>query len=93
MPLHKQLANIGGEVYRAVKFKNQGNERWKIHFDAALELTDLCIEFFDETKNSCKLQELQKSREVLCAHFYANYENLVLNEKLLQKYYDDFALL
>ena len=93
MPLHKQLANIGGEVYRAVKFKNQNNERWKIHFDTALELTDLSIELLDGTQNLFKLQELRTSREVLYAHFYANNENLVLNEKLLQKYYDDFALI
>jgi len=63
-----QMANLGSEVGRAIKWKEKDPERSKYAFESALELLDLTIE---DTKNHKKstLIELCRLREVLADYF------------------------
>jgi hypothetical protein len=63
-----QMANLGSEVSRTIKWKNKDPERSKYAFDSALELLDLTIEDSKNQKKS-KLIELCRLREVLADYF------------------------
>jgi len=62
-----QMANIGSEVERAIKWKEKGNNNYsRLAFERALELMDLTIE---DEKNYKRLRELVRLREVLVDYF------------------------
>jgi hypothetical protein len=63
-----QMANLGSEVSRAIKWKINDSERSKCAFESALELLDLTIM---DTKNKKKstMTELCRLREVLADYF------------------------
>ena len=71
LPLFSQMANLGSEVSRAIKWKNKDPERSKYAFESALELLDLTIE---DTKNHKRstMTELCRLREVLADYFCFN---------------------
>lgn len=63
----EQMANIGSEVERAIKWKNKNNAQYcQMAFERALELLDLTI---DGKKDINCLRELLRLREVLADYF------------------------
>jgi len=70
-PFLEQMANIGSEVYRAINWKEKGNEEYaQMAFERSLEL-------FDLTKESeltyPKYKELLRMREIWVDYF--KYDN------------------
>lgn len=67
----EQMANIGSEIERTIKWKKKGNREYSLlAFERALELLDLTIE--NERRNSYT-RELLRVREMLADHF--SFEN------------------
>ncbi|MFH0864123.1 MAG: hypothetical protein V1858_03480 [Candidatus Gottesmanbacteria bacterium] len=65
--LIEQLANIGSEVERSIKWRSKGdNETSKNAFIRALELFDLTI---GDPKNKNRLKEVCRARELFCDFF------------------------
>ena len=64
----EQMANLGSEVERAIKWRKKDPERGRAAFESALELLDLTI---DDKKNRIKatMKELCRLREVLVDYF------------------------
>ena len=63
----EQMANVGSEVERAIKWKNKENLKYsRMAFERALELIDLTIA---DQKNRKKLKELLRVRETLADYF------------------------
>lgn len=63
----EQMANIGSEVERTIKWKNKGNMEYsRMAFERALELLDLTIA---DEKNKKRLKELLRIREILADYF------------------------
>jgi len=89
LSLSEQLANIGSEVIRAMKWHQKGE---KEHFEKAIERA---LELFDLTlsdqrwKNRAK--EIARMREVICDFFYCGnqYNSNLLS---LDNYFFHFAL-
>ena len=67
MSFFEQMANVGSEVERAIKWKNKGHSEylWKC-LERALELLDLTI---SDARNGGRLRELARLREVLADYF------------------------
>lgn len=62
-----QMANVGSEVERAIKWANKGNVEYKnMALERALELLDLTIA---DKKNIFRLKELTRLRETLADYF------------------------
>jgi len=82
----QQMANVGSEVERAIKWKAKGNRNYsRLSFERALELLDLTI---DGAKKS-RLRELTRLREVLVDYFA--YNNIYRSsEKNLHNYFYGF---
>lgn len=85
-----QMGNIGSEVYRALKYKDNPR-RFQGCFDRALELFDFTIDALQEKKEFGKLQEVCRAREEFCDFFLGNSYNTDPNS--LQHYYDEFISL
>lgn len=91
-----QMANIGSEVSRAIKWREKGRlDRMEQACIRALELFDLTLESCcnDSLKRQRgRLKELCRAREEFCDFFYGSNE---FNTDLarLQRYYDQFALM
>lgn len=63
----EQVANIGSEIERTIKWKNKENAEYsRLAFERGLELLDFTIE---DPKNKKRLKELMRVREVLADHF------------------------
>ena len=72
LSLVTQLANIGSEVARAIKWKNLHNEEYfQPAFERILELIDLTIA---DPKNRKRLKEVVRAREMLVD--YLMYDNV-----------------
>lgn len=70
MPFFEQMANIGSEVERAIRWKEKANKEYsRLAFERGLELLDLTI--FDG-KNLKRLKELTRAREILADYFMFN---------------------
>ncbi|MEI7621393.1 MAG: hypothetical protein WCJ51_02565 [Candidatus Moraniibacteriota bacterium] len=63
----EQIANVGSEIERTIKWKNKGNAQYSsLAFERGLELLDFTIE---DEKNRSRLKELLRVREALADHF------------------------
>ncbi len=62
----EQMANVGSEVERAIKWRAKNNDYFQMAFERALELLDLTA---DDLKNKSRLKELLRLREVLADYF------------------------
>ncbi len=63
----EQMANIGSEVERALKWREKNNlEYSRLAFERSLELLDFTIQ---DEKNNSKLRELLRLREFLADYF------------------------
>ena len=90
MTFAEQMANVGSEVFRAVKWKEKRKpERTLLAADRALELLDFTIQCAQESKRN--LKELMRLREVLCDFFYGNNEYGSTQENL-NKYFHEFEM-
>ncbi|MFH1187638.1 MAG: hypothetical protein V1688_02120 [bacterium] len=86
----EQLANIGSEVERTIKWKEKGNTEFSQNaFFRALELLSLSI---DDEKNLSRLKELTRLYEVLVDYFAG--ENIYKStDELWRKYFYSFNYL
>ena len=82
----QQMANIGSEVERAIKWKAKGNPGYnRLSFERALELLGLTI----AGAKKSRLKELTRLREVLVDYFA--YKNIYRSsEKNLHNYFYGF---
>lgn len=68
LPLVEQLAHVGSEVERAMRWRSRGNAEFaRRAFERALELLDLTIA---DAKHRSRLRELTRLREVLADSFW-----------------------
>ena len=83
----EQMANIGSEVERAIKWNNKNNKEYgRLAFERALELLDFTI---DDGRNNTRLKELLRLREVLVDYFAFNNE-YKSSDKKWQTYFYGF---
>jgi hypothetical protein len=72
IPFFEQMANIGSEVERAIRWKEKGNKEYsQMAFERALELLWITI---SDSKNTKRLKELTRLREILIDYFQFNNE-------------------
>jgi hypothetical protein len=72
LSLVEQLANVGSEVERALRWREKGNAEFgQRAFERALELLDLTIA---DAANLDRLRELTRLREVLADYFWFDNE-------------------
>ncbi|MDD5056187.1 MAG: hypothetical protein PHZ00_08055 [Candidatus Peribacteraceae bacterium] len=84
-----QLANVGSEVGRALKAKQEGRtDRMTAPLDRALELLDLTIA---DPKHRHRLKELCRLREVLCDFFLGD-NDYGSNPDVIDRYFLEFAV-
>lgn len=84
----EQMANVGSEVERAIKWKNKGNKEYStLAFERALELLDLTIA---DEKNKTKLKEIVRVREALADYFVFDNE-YKSSDKSWQNYFYAFS--
>ncbi|MBU0459139.1 hypothetical protein KJ652_05525 [Patescibacteria group bacterium] len=89
LTLAEQLGNIGSEISRVLRAKENNNEeRYKNALDRALELIDLTI---NDPKNKHRLREICRVREVVADYFAGNNEYCSSGESL-NKYFMYFAI-
>jgi hypothetical protein len=68
LPLVEQLAHVGSEVERTMRWRHKGNSEYaRRAFERALELLDLTIA---DVKHRSRLRELTRLREVLADYFW-----------------------
>lgn len=82
----EQMANVGSEVERAIKWRGKNQAYGQAAFERALELLDLTA---DDSKNRLRLKELLRLREVLVDYF--KYDNIYgSSDKKWQNYFFAF---
>lgn len=89
-PLPEQLANIGSEIFRTIKWHHQGNADYsKMAFERALELFDLTLQ---DPKNRGRLKEVARGRELAVDYFFGCnvYQS---SDEFWQKYFMAFNTL
>jgi len=89
MSIIDQISNIGGEVNRAIKWKNKNDTIKKLNFyNKAIELIVLTVK---DPKNKHRIRELEFCKEELKDYFLG--DNLYgTTDNVLIKYYDAFLL-
>lgn len=85
----EQMANVGSEVERTVKWRQKGNPEYaRLAFERTLELLDLTIQ---DIKNKNRLREILRVREALADHFFfSNVYNTT--EQIWRNYFISFAI-
>jgi len=84
--IFEQMANIGSEVERTIKWRKKDLKYSKMAFERCLELVDLTVA---DPKNKNRLKEILRSREALVDYFVG--ENIYgSTDKLWQNYYYGF---
>jgi hypothetical protein len=87
LSLVEQLANIGSDVVRTIKWKNKGNlNRSQKAFERTLELLDLTV---SDPKNRYRLKEILRTREALIDYFIFD-NKYSSTDKLWEKYFYNF---
>ena len=86
LTFYEQMANVGSEVERTIKWREKNEGYSERAFERALELLDLTI---DDRKNLDRLKELTRLREALADHFVFDnsYES---SDKSWHKYFFAF---
>jgi hypothetical protein len=81
----EQMANIGSEVERAIKWKNKGNaDFFQLAFTRAIQLLDFSLA---DKKNNARLKELVRIRETLADYFLFNNQYGSSDEKWRRYFY------
>lgn len=86
--IHEQMANIGAEVGRAIKWKSKNQKIFLNAFYRALELIDLTVA---DKKNNNRLSEILRLRETI-ADFLVGDNIYKQTEKQIEKYFYYFTL-
>jgi len=87
LSLAMQMANIGSEVERTMKWEKQGNREYaEKAFDRALELFDLTA---DDQKNKKRLKEILRARESWVDFFFGG-NSLRATDDSWRKYFYPF---
>jgi len=85
--IFEQMANIGSEVERTIKWRGKDKKYSDMAFERCLELIDLTVE---DKKNNNRLKEILRSREALVDYFA--YDNTYgSSDKLWQNYFYGFT--
>ena len=88
MPLLERMANIAGEVERAMNWRTKNNADYSQRaFERALELIDLTLEYNQKRSH---LKEIARMRETLVDYFYGANE-FKSTEASLRKYFSHFT--
>ena len=87
MPVYEQISNIGGEVARAIRYKNRGE------MQKACNFCDKAIEFWEKSKRDPKNKH--RLGEFNCAideleDFFKGDNIYNTSDEILRKYYDAF---
>jgi len=86
LSLLEQLANVGMDISRTIKWKNRGEmDHSQSAFFRALELLDFTIA---DPKNRKRLRELVRARYVLVDHFFHDNEYNSTDEQWENYFYD-----
>ncbi len=86
--LLEQMANVGSEVERALKWKEKNNSELSMKaFDRALELLGLTL---GSPRNRGRLKEIARTKEVLLDFFYGQ-NQFAVTAASLRKYFLEFA--
>lgn len=86
LPLFEQMANVGSETGRAIRWRGKNPEYAKLAFERALELLDLTLA---DKKNRWRLKELVRVRELLADYFL--FENIYgSSDEKWQRYFYSF---
>jgi hypothetical protein len=87
LSLCEQMANIGSEVSRALKWREKGNIEYSLRAASrALELLDLSL---DAAETYPKLKEIARLRESVADYFYGSNE-FGSSDDLWRGYFDHF---
>lgn len=85
LSLIEQMANVGSEVERAIKWKEKENQEYsQMAFFRALELLDLIIK---DNKNKSRLKEITRVREAFADYFAFNNEYCSTAEEWRKYFY------
>ena len=88
LPFLEQMANIGSEVERALKWRAKHNTAYyQQAFERALELMDLTLE---SATGFPRLKELARLREAIVDYFFG-LNQFKSTEALWKKYFSSFA--
>ena len=84
----EQMANIGSEVERALKWRSKHNSAYcQQAFERALELADLTL---DNLTSFCRLKEVARLRETIVDYFFGTNE-YGCDEAFWKKYFLPFT--
>uniref|UniRef100_A0A7C6EIR8 Uncharacterized protein n=1 Tax=candidate division WOR-3 bacterium TaxID=2052148 RepID=A0A7C6EIR8_UNCW3 len=86
LTLIEQLANIGSEVERAIRWRPKNQKYFEGAIERALELIDLTV---SDVKNRKRLKELLRLREALVDYFYFD-NQYGSSDKLWHNYFYPF---
>ncbi|MEK7166972.1 MAG: hypothetical protein AAB732_00970 [Patescibacteria group bacterium] len=82
----EQMANIGSEVERTIKWREKNTQYSQQAFERALELLSFTI---DDPKNKTKLKEILRCRELWCDYIVGD-NQYNQNDALWQNYFFAF---
>ncbi|HEV2601649.1 MAG TPA: hypothetical protein VGT41_05095 [Candidatus Babeliales bacterium] len=86
----EQMANIGCDIDRAIRWRNKGECEVSVGvFERALEMLDLTIA--DPKNKGGRLRELTRLREFLKDYFLCGNQYQVLDDTFLYNYFMDFS--
>lgn len=89
LSLFEQLANVGMEIERAIKWEKKPGQKYNISaFERAVELLNLTIQ--DPKNWGARCRELLRARELLIDHFVCDNEYKTTPESW-QDYFYPFA--
>ena len=87
LSLIEQLANVGCDIDRAIRWKNKNNALYSDDaLKRALDLLDLTI---SDPKNIKRLRELGRMREILKDYFFGD-NSYSYTDEVLHKYFMDY---
>ena len=87
MSFLEQMANIGSEIERAIKWRDKNREYFIKALERALELIELTI---SDAKNVTRLRELTRLREVLLDYFYGD-NKFSSSDRIWRNYFYSFG--
>jgi hypothetical protein len=91
LSLCQQMANIGSEIGRAIKWKNQANQKlYEKFLFKGIEYLDLTIQD-KKYLSTAKLREICRLKEFLCDHFLGD-DSWGFDDEWFEKYLNQFAL-
>jgi len=88
MAFSEQMANIGSEVERSLKWRAKHNDAYSQKaLERALELIDLSL---DSLKSFARLKEVARLREAITDYFFGT-NQFKFTDESLRKYFSNFV--